>query len=199
MAFLIAKKSRFKWLYVLLSAWVFVPGCNFVRGSAQYFAGTASLQGVGQFHRYVDRETRLRTAGAGCIFIGFEPFVFPPYNAAVRLWTHAFGYQKGAYTGPYPTQEEAEAMMRDADTITVERTGGHFLFRQGGQSAKVDSTLLYSFRYNPQSMDRVTGKFLGHGCFVFKTIHYDEDHRRAIYLLDTEKEQLLDEYVVMGE
>jgi hypothetical protein len=121
--YLIVKKSKLKW-YFILSAWLFVPSCNFLTGTVRYFTGTATLQGVGgpQTFHGIDRETRVSSGSSGCIFVGFEPFVFPANNAAVRLWTNLFGFQRGSYKGAFPTEEEAQEIIKSADTIIVKHT-----------------------------------------------------------------------------
>ncbi len=141
LGYLLFKKSKLRW-YVFLSAWLVVPSCNFLTGTARYFTGTASLQGVGgpQTFHGIDRETRVVSTSSGCIFLGFEPFVFPANNAAVRLWTNLFGFQRGSYKGVFPTEEEAQEIMKSADTIFVNHSENFLQFNLAGQNVKIDTS-----------------------------------------------------------
>ena len=194
--YLIVKKSKLKW-YLILSAWLFVPSCNFMTGTVRYFTGTASLQGVGgpQTFHGIDRETRVSSGSSGCIFVGFEPFVFPANNAAVRLWTNLFGFQRGSYKGAFPTEEEAQEIIKSADTITVKHTDNFLQFNTAGQSIKVDTSDFYSYRSSSSAFDKVIGKTIRNECFIFQRLdNKDEEERKAIYIVDISKNKLLKTY-----
>lgn len=194
--YLIVKKSKLKW-YFLLSAWLFVPSCNFLTGTVRYFAGTASLQGVGgpQTFHGIDRETRVISTSSGCILVGFEPFVFPANNAAVWLWTNLFGFQRGSYKGAFPTEDEAEKIIKSADTIIVKHIDNFLLFNTAGQKVKVDTSDFYSYRISSSSFDKVVGKSINNECFIFQRLdNKDADDRKKIYIVDIGKNKLLKTY-----
>ena len=195
--YLIVKKSKLKW-YFILSAWLFVPSCNFVTGTVRYFTGTASLQGVGgpQTFHGIDRETRVSSGSSGCIFVGFEPFVFPANNAAVRLWTNLFGFQRGSYTGAFPTEEEAQEIIKSGDTIIVKHTDNFLQFNSSGQVVKVDTSDFYSYRSSSSEFDTVVGKTIKNECFIFQQLDNktNEEESKPIYIVDISKNKLLKTY-----
>ena len=166
-------------------------------GTVRYFTGTASIQGVGgpeTFHG-IDRETRVVSTSSGCIFVGFEPFVFPANNAAVRLWTNLFGFQRGSYNGAFPTEEEAQEIIKSADTIIVKHTDNFLQFSTAGQIVKVDTSDFYSYRSSSNSFDKVIGKTIKNECFIFQRIdNKEQEERKAIYLIDISKNKLLKTY-----
>jgi hypothetical protein len=53
----------------------------------------------------------------GCIATGDEWVSQWPYNAAVRILTACLRPMPGAYRGPYPTEKEAAAALRNAPTV----------------------------------------------------------------------------------
>ena len=192
--YLIVKKSKLKW-YLILSAWLFVPCCSFLTGTARYLTGTASIQGVGgpeTFHG-IDSETRVVSTSSGCIFIGYELFVFPANNAAVRLWTNLFGFQRGSYSGVFPSEEEALEIIKSADTIVVNHSDNFFQFNAVGQSIRVDTSDFYSYRSSVSPFDKVIGKTLKNECFIFKRIG-NKDERKTIYIVDIIEGKLLNAY-----
>lgn len=192
--YLVIKKTEIRW-YLIFSAWLFVPSCSFLTGTIRYFTGTASLQGVGgsQTFHGIDRETRVVSTSSGCIFVGFEPFVFPANNAAVRLWTNLFGFQRGSYIGVFPTEEEAQEAIKSADTIIVKHTDNFLQFDTSGQIVKVDTSNLYSYRGYSGVIDKVLGKTIKNECFIFQQLD-DTDVRKAIYIVDIRKSKLLKRY-----
>jgi hypothetical protein len=194
--YLIVKKSKLK-LYFILSAWLFVPSCSFLKGTIRYATGTASLQSVGgpeTFHG-IDSETRVVSTSSGCIFVGFEPFVFPANNTAVRLWTNLFGFQKGSYKGAFPTEEEAQEIIKSADTLIVNRTDNFLQFNTSGQTVNVDTSGFYRYRSYSSEFDKVVGKTIKNECFIFQRLdNKDKEERKAIYIVDINKSKLLKTY-----
>jgi hypothetical protein len=192
--YLVAKKSKLKF-YFIFSAWLFVPSCSFLTGTVHYATGTASLQGVGgpQTFHGVDRETRVNSTSSGCIFVGFEPFVFPANNVAIKVCTGLFGYQKGAYSGVFPTEGEAREIIKKSDTILVKRTGQYFAFMASDRTAMVDTSEFFRYRYSGFLKDTVVGKIINSECFIFQQIDARDEEKR-IYLVDIEKHKVLKEY-----
>jgi hypothetical protein len=194
--YLIVKKSRL-WLYLIFSAWIFVPSFSFLSGTVRYFSGTAFLQGVGGPMTYhgIDRETRVRSVSSGCIFVGFEPFVFPPNNAAIRLWTNLFGYQTGAYSGVFPTENEAKEIIESGDKIIASQIGKYYQFTSHDQLVRVETSDFRRLRYSKASIDTVVGKVINNECFVFQQIGVNEiDEKKPIYLVDINRGKLLNQY-----
>lgn len=190
--YLIIKKSKLRF-YFICSAWLFVPSCSFLTGTARYVTGTASLQGVGgprTFHG-IDRETRVNSTSSGCIFVGFEPFVFPANNAAIMLWTNLFGFQKGAYSGVFPTEDEATEIIKRSDKIVVKRVDQHYEFMISNQAVAIDTSEFY--RYSRTSIDTVAGKIINNECLVFQPID-SEDGEAGVYLINIKKRKLLKWY-----
>jgi hypothetical protein len=192
--YLIVKKSKLKF-YFIFSAWLAVPSCSFLTGTVRYATGTASLQGVGgpQTFHGVDRETRVNSTSSGCMVVGYEPFVFPANNAAIRLWTNLFGFQKGAYAGVFPTEVEAKEIIKSSDTIVVKRIGQYYEFMSSNQTARVDTSEFYRYRYLGVSIDTVVGKMINNECFIFQQID-SNDNEKGIYLVNIEKHNLLKQY-----
>jgi hypothetical protein len=195
--YLIIKESKLKW-YLILSAWLFVPSCNFLTGTVRYFTGTATLQDVGRPRplRYIDRETRLDSKSFGCMMIGYELFVFPANNAAVKLWTNLFGFQRGSYKGAFPTEEEAQKIIQTADTITVTNNKEFLLFNTVGQAVRININDLYGeYQGSYDSVDKVVGKTIKNECFIFKWLkNKDRNEGYTIYIVDISKSQLLTTY-----
>ncbi|HHZ64376.1 MAG TPA: hypothetical protein EYN51_02575 [Flavobacteriales bacterium] len=165
-------------------------------GTVSYFTGTASLQGVGGPETYhgIDRETRVKSTSSGCIFVGFEPFVFPANNAAVRLWTNVFGYQRGGYTGIYPTEHEAQEIIKAADTINVSQLDDYYEFVTEDISVQLDTLEFYRYRYYGKSLDKVIGKTVDNECFIFQRLDLEESDDKAVYIVDIKNKRLLTQY-----
>jgi hypothetical protein len=194
--YLIVKKHKLK-RYLILSAWLFVPSCSFLTGTIRYTIGNATLQGVGgpEIFHGIDRETRVAATSSGCLFVGFEPFVFPANNTAVRLWTNLFGFQRGSYKGILPTQEEAQSIIKSADTLIVKYASSFIQFDIAGETVKIDSTDLYSYRNTSSLLDTVVGKVIKDECFVFQQYGGKEEYKKPIYIVDINKSKLLKVYV----
>jgi len=196
LTFLLLRKSKLKW-YFLLSAWFFVPGCNFVVGSLGYLTGYGVIKGTGGPITYlgIDRETRAPSTTSGCISIGYEPFAFPANNFAVTLWTKLFGFQRGSYAGVFPSESEAAKLINSADTMIVSRKGTFFQFSSSTQMIQADSSEFYGFLMDPGPMDSVRGKILNNECFLVQPIdEKDSVAERTIYLVDIGKQKLLTHY-----
>ncbi len=195
--YLIIKRSKLKW-YFMLSAWLFVPSCSFLVGTVQYAIGTASIQSIGgpRIFYGIDKETRVVSVSSGCIFVGFEPFVFLANNAAVRLWTNLFGYQRGSYKGVFPTEDEAQEIIKSADTIIVKYNDNFLQFNYSGQIVKVDTSDFNYYRKHSNDFDTVVGKTINHECFVFQQFSSQDQERRRkqIFIVDISKNKLLKMY-----
>jgi hypothetical protein len=107
---------------VLLTLVVLSPPVTaFVTGATGYVAGRPVLWHVGlpgtEFHN-LDPDTRAERATHGDLVGLFTGFTDPFNNAGVRLMAALFGPAKGAYDGPYPTEEEAKAALRDGANVS---------------------------------------------------------------------------------
>lgn len=77
------------------------------------------------------------TAASGCVVTGSEPFTQSPYNLALRILIKTFGPMRGVYSGPYPTSEEAFALIRQSSRrVTYEGLAEEV--RHHGLNNKVD-------------------------------------------------------------
>jgi hypothetical protein len=65
----------------------------------------------------IDETTRFPIQSSGCVFVGFELFIFPPNNGALALCTTLFGFQKGTYQGVQPSLDKAFQLIAKADTL----------------------------------------------------------------------------------
>lgn len=85
-------------------------------GIVNYARGEACLQFVGHpgLRAYsIDPAWRCGHTGGNCFYLGNEWLFETPYNFAVKSMITLFGPMAGAYTGPYPSKEEAiEASAR---------------------------------------------------------------------------------------
>lgn len=193
--YLAIREVRLKW-YLLLSAWVFVPGCNFLTGSFRYFTGTASLHGVGGPETYhgIDIETRAPIRTSGCIVLGFEPFVFVANNTAVRLWSNLFGYQRGSYTGILPTHEEALEIIKTADTLCVVKKDSYYQFNIQDNTILLDTSEFRKFHYKNPIHGVVVGKVLQNECLLIQLLNKDTPYYEGIYLADIKDKKVLRKY-----
>lgn len=193
--YLIRKRSVLRW-YFIFSAWLFVPGCSFLSGTADYIRGTASIKSIGGPMTYhgIDQETRATCTSSGCMVVGYEPFVFLANNAAVRLWTNLFGYQRNAYTGVFPTEDEAYEMVKTTDNIVVTKTDTWFRFATPGQEVKVDTIEFKRFHWAPAHLDTVKGKVLNNECLLFQQADHDVRGNDLIYLADIKGNKILTVY-----
>ncbi|WP_275826133.1 hypothetical protein [Paraflavitalea sp. CAU 1676] len=121
---LFIKKSKLKWYLLLISSWTLIPVWSFVSGTRDYFQGNAAIETFGlpgrEFYN-LDPDLRVWNSTSGCIVMGFEPFTQIPNNLAVRFWTSLLGIQKGAYTGAYPTKEQAKEMVSNGEQASVSK------------------------------------------------------------------------------
>lgn len=195
--YLVVNKANLKG-YLLLSAWIFIPCFNFLTGTMHYFRGTATLKSIGGPNTYhgIDRETRVPDTSSGCIVVGYEPFVFSANNFAVRTWTNLLGYQRGAYTGSFPTKDEAKRILENGDTITVERRDRFFQFTTRNRMVKLDTTSLDKFYFHQPKFDKIIGDIVDGECFVFQQIGVDETRfEKMIFLVDIKKDWVITQYV----
>ena len=198
LVYLIIKKKVPKW-YLILSAWFIVPLFAFLFSTFQYFSGTACLLSIGgpKLFYGIDRETRVESVSSGCIPIGFELFVFPANNTAIRLWTNLLGFQKGSYKGFFPTEDEAVKIIESADTINVQEHGQFLRFLSDRQNIELDASnieRLQSFEHYKNPLTKVIGKTINQECFVFQCLDTTTEERKTIYLVDIKQNKLLQTY-----
>jgi hypothetical protein len=82
-----------------------------------YVRGTALLRTVGESDpslRNVDPTTRYQWTTSGCLVDGSEWVINEPNNATLYLLQALFGPMPGAYSGPYPSELEAQNALRSA-------------------------------------------------------------------------------------
>ncbi len=150
---LFVRRSNLKWFLILLSGWTVISTFSFVRGTKDYFHGTASFIGVGlpgpESHN-LDKDYRVWQSSSGCIVVGFEVFTHTPRNFAIQLCTKLFGYQRNVYTGVYPDRNETTSILKEkCDTISFERKGYNFIF----SLENVSYTLKETRRFDNKDFD----------------------------------------------
>jgi hypothetical protein len=103
---------------------VAVAAYSFMEGTVGYLGGTAVFRGVGYPGReYYNLEPKYRVywQTSGCVVLGTEYLTHVPYNFAVMALATVFGPMRGTYHGPYPTRQEAGAVLRDSrETVGLE-------------------------------------------------------------------------------
>jgi len=107
---------------VLLSPFVAVSLLSAGQGLVGYLTGTAALRGKGMpgpGYSNLDRTLRCRQSSGGCVVTGHEPFTLLPNNLVLLALGGLFGSMPGGYDGPYPTEEEAFALLEAATPVTV--------------------------------------------------------------------------------
>ena len=118
-ALLVARRWRSAGLCVLLAP----IGVSFVSGAVGYARGTARLRGYGLpgtgYHN-LDPVLRCGRETSGCVVYDNEWMTHTPNNLAVTVLTRLFGPQRGAYTGPYPTEAEANMTLAGAEPVEVD-------------------------------------------------------------------------------
>lgn len=118
-AFVLAR-GRFVTLGVIVA--LSPVGISSEQGVADYLHGTARLRHSGlpgtEFFN-LDRQLRCGRTTYGCIVSGDEWLTQVPYNSAVGYLTATLGPMPGAYTGPYPTQDEAISALQQGTDIEI--------------------------------------------------------------------------------
>jgi hypothetical protein len=118
----IALASRRRWIG--LSALLALNPLTvlFVGGIVSYVGGAPCLRFVGYpgadaFN--LDPSTRCFRTGGGCLLLGNEWVYLIPHNLALRLMSRTFGPPSRSYDGPYPSKDEALALVSNAPTASV--------------------------------------------------------------------------------
>ena len=129
---LFRNRSKLKWALILFSGWLGVSFITFSIGVSDYCSGQAEFIGVGlpgpESHN-LDRKYRVGSTSSGCVVVGIELITNPIRNAAIKTCFNLFGYQKGTYTGFYPTKLETEKILEtQADSISFSISEREFLF-----------------------------------------------------------------------
>lgn len=107
---------------VLLCPLVAVPLLSAGLALVGYATGTATLEGrglPGPGYSNLDRTLRCRQSSGGCVVTGHEPFTILPNNLVLHALGAVLGAMPGAYDGPYPTEDEAFALLARTAPTTV--------------------------------------------------------------------------------
>jgi hypothetical protein len=99
----------------------FMPA--FAMGVVNYWQGNARLQS-GPRSRFCNPDPELRCprrSDTSCFLTGFEYMREPTYDVGVRMMTKMFGPMRGTYTGPYPTEMEAQAALQSAEVVATKQ------------------------------------------------------------------------------
>jgi hypothetical protein len=112
----------------------------FTLGVIDYAHGRAKLRSMGlpgtESHN-LDRQLRCGRSTGGCLVGGHEWAWLRPYNLAIRTMTACFGCMRGAYTGPYPTKDEALAALENAAVLPPADLAA-CRFSVGGRTIQLD-------------------------------------------------------------
>lgn len=120
----VATVKRRAWLPLTILLLANPLSVAFIEGVVSYARGAPGFLSVGlpvieSFN--VDRSTRCFRSGGGCLVSGNEWVFMFPHNSAVRLMSRVFGPAWRTYDGPYPTKDEALALVRDAPPTPVQQ------------------------------------------------------------------------------
>jgi hypothetical protein len=105
--------------YALLLTPVVIPATAFASGVLGYATGTGEIMGYGlpgAEYFNLDRQTRAPIWNGGCVIFGPEIATLVPNNLALELMGRLFGVMPFAYDGPYPTRDEALALLDQSGT-----------------------------------------------------------------------------------
>lgn len=206
LVYLVVKKYSIKW-YIISSSWVVVPIFSFILGTFLYFNGNAYIkEGFGGCETYhgIDKETRVVSTSNGRLFIGYEIFVYPANNIAVRFLTSLFGYEDGAYNGIFPSENEAREIIKTAEPVVIKYRDGFIQFELKNQKIKLNTSDFYNYGCLEQygfgigtniKFDKAIGKIINNECFVFQNINNKNDFSTEVTLLvDIKKNRLLKIY-----
>ncbi|WP_299108676.1 hypothetical protein [uncultured Tenacibaculum sp.] len=184
---LLIRKSDLTWKLLLFSSWSLLPLFSLVGGIGNYLDGNARLKGVGYpgfGFSNLDKEYRVYRSTSGCIFIGNEFFTHAPNNFMVKLCTTLFGYQKGVYTGFYPTPKEANEIVKTSgNALQYKLKEKEILFEVDNKKYQV-SIDRFMFRKKEQKarLPEVQIALYKEELIVLKMI--DEEQSQFIYLVD---------------
>lgn len=184
---LLIRKSDLTWKLLLFSSWSLLPLFSLVGGIGNYLDGNARLKSVGYpgFGFYnLNKEYRVYRSTSGCIFIGNEFFTHTPNNIAVKLCTTLFGYQKGVYTGFYPTPEKANEIVKTSgNTLQYSLAESEILFEVDNKKYQVpiDSFMFRKKELNTK-LSEVQIALYKEELIVLKI--KDEEQNQFIYLID---------------
>jgi hypothetical protein len=89
---------------------------------ANYVSGSGKLGYMGLPHMdffNIDPVYRCGRVTGGCLVNGNEWITEEPYNLTLQSLISLFGPQRGSYTGPYPTEDDAAAALTVAAPIDL--------------------------------------------------------------------------------
>lgn len=200
LAYILFKKSGVKW-YLLLSSWFAIPFFSFSIATADYITGKGTLMYMGMpGFTNLDRETRIKSIGSGCVPVGYEPFVFFPNNFALRLWTKIFGYQTGTYCGVYPTVKEAREIIINGDTVEVTKHLNYHRFNVDNFIINLDTNEYNGLSRGSSSVnfDYIVAKSVNNECIVFQSLLPDTNNFETIetiFLLDIKTQNIFARFI----
>lgn len=188
-----------KWLktglYGLLLLLMLLP----LDTTIQYMSGTARLKYVGmpdpEFYN-IDREYRCRNSTSGCLVLGYEWFTQGLSNATLRFLITLFGFQKGAYTGEYPTEEEIVKMVKtEGRQMKLADKSIAIHLESLGDTIEIDPfetanwVLKSEFYNNAEPNGKLTGRCVLKNDFLVLTIneHPSDTTNSYYYLIDALK------------
>lgn len=146
---LLTRKSGGAKYAILLNPFVFLFVVNTGQGITDYVQGTAVIKSFGypsnQFAN-IDVQYRLERKSEGCSIAGTSMLGANIYNRCVKTLVSKFGFQKGAYKGLLPSEEEAREILRDSSTSQV----GFCELQEGKYLALSDNSDTYTVSLDKQ-------------------------------------------------
>lgn len=153
---LYARKSKLCFYLIFLSPFVILPIFNAGIAVKDYVSGKAVLKYIGypaaEFGN-LDIKYRVYNHPEGCVVTGVEPLTHLIYNKVVKSCIHHFGYQKGSYTGIFPSKEDAFLLLSHEKTLGMVMCNGkmctisvgnqNFNFNLYNQHGLILETILY--------------------------------------------------------
>ncbi len=182
-------------LYVLLLPTTFVV----VHAIVDYCRGDALFRYSGlpgtTFHN-LDPQYRCGRATYGCIVSGNEWISQMPYNATVSLLVTCFGYMPGTYTGPYPSDKDAIAALRNAeivdrvllvsDELRIGVTNFHLASETGARLLRAANYGDAPILFQEQELPPIRAIIWEQGCIILSipSLRNHEPNSAMIVLLD---------------
>ncbi|WP_367390625.1 hypothetical protein [Lewinella sp. LCG006] len=197
---LLVRKSSATKYAILLNPFVFLALINIGQGGVDYYQGNARIRSFGepapQFYN-IDRQYRLARKSMGCTVTGTSMLGANTYNQTIRTLVSKFGFQKGAYQGVFPSEEEANKLLQENYSVR-----GSFMF-QGDRHFEL-SYDGNDYRVPLEQRFGLTETTLGKQGLMNqpKILKLEEDcllgqlSEDWIYVIDLEKSRILARYMV---
>jgi hypothetical protein len=187
---------RWRWPAILLTPIAVALG-GFSSGVVGYLTGTARLQYMGMpgpdFWN-VDPQSGATPTTGGCIVWGHEFLTQIPNNAAVKVLASVFGQMPFSYDGPYPSLDEALALVANGHNRVSDDDLRHGHIVVGQRDYAVPDSLQASVRRRVAEKKLLVRVVLvGDRLLVFRD---PDSHGNLIRLFDLRTHRLIATYVL---